>query len=84
VKPGRRPEGQRRSERARGLSDLGLRLPANRKILYKRASPDPSGKPWSEAKKYVWWDAAQKNWTGDDVPDFVATNSPENGRARSS
>ncbi len=31
--------------------------PANRRILYNRASADPSGKPWSERKKYVWWDA---------------------------
>ena len=53
--------------------------PANRRILYNRASADPSGKPWSEAKAYIYWDAAEKKWTGPDVPDFVATNAPENG-----
>ncbi len=53
--------------------------PANRRILYNRASADPSGKPWSEAKAYIHWDAAEKKWTGADVPDFVATNAPENG-----
>ena len=30
--------------------------PANRRMLYNRASADPEGKPWSERKRYVWWD----------------------------
>ena len=51
--------------------------PANRRILYNRASADPQGKPWSEAKAYVYWDGAK--WTGPDVPDFVVTNAPSNG-----
>ena len=51
--------------------------PANRRILYNRASADPSGKPWSERKKYVWWDEEQKKWTGEDVPDFPLTKDPE-------
>ncbi len=50
--------------------------PSNRRILYNRASADPSGKPWSERKKYVWWDQAQQQWTGYDVPDFQATKPP--------
>ena len=50
--------------------------PANRRIMYNRASADPDGKPWSEKKKWVWWDAAQKRWTGYDVPDFPATKPP--------
>ena len=28
----------------------------NRRIMYNRASADPDGKPWSERKKYLWWD----------------------------
>src|SRR3954452_6543593 len=32
----------------------GYSWPANRRILYNRASADPSGKPWSERKKWVW------------------------------
>ena len=28
------------------------------------------GKPWSERKKYVWWDEEHGHWTGHDVPDF--------------
>jgi formate dehydrogenase major subunit len=50
--------------------------PANRRILYNRASADPDGKPWSEAKAYVWWDAEQQSWTGHDVPDFEAGKQP--------
>jgi formate dehydrogenase major subunit len=52
----------------------GFAWPANRRLLYNRASADPSGKPWSERKKWVWWDGAK--WTGYDVPDFTATKPP--------
>jgi formate dehydrogenase major subunit len=51
--------------------------PANRRLLYNRASADPSGKPWSERKRYVWWDADQKKWTGHDVPDFMPSTPPD-------
>ncbi len=51
--------------------------PANRRILYNRASADPDGKPWSERKAYVWWDAEQGKWTGHDVPDFELTKPPD-------
>ncbi|MBT9257460.1 molybdopterin-dependent oxidoreductase [Phycicoccus sp. KQZ13P-1] len=57
--------------------EWGWAWPANRRILYNRASADPDGKPWSERKKYVWWDAEQGKWTGDDVPDFVADRAPD-------
>jgi formate dehydrogenase major subunit len=50
--------------------------PANRRALYNRASADPAGNPWSERKKYVWWDAEAKKWTGYDVPDFPITKDP--------
>ena len=50
--------------------------PANRRLLYNRASADPAGKPWSERKKYVWWDAERGAWTGYDVPDFPADKAP--------
>ena len=36
--------------------EWGWAWPLNRRILYNRASADPDGKPWSERKKYVWWD----------------------------
>lgn len=51
--------------------------PSNRRTLYNRASADPDGKPWSERKKMVWWDAAAARWTGLDVPDFVETTRPD-------
>jgi formate dehydrogenase major subunit len=49
--------------------------PANRRILYNRASADPAGNPWSERKKYVWWNG--EKWTGLDVPDFEETKAPD-------
>jgi formate dehydrogenase major subunit len=52
----------------------GFAWPANRRLLYNRASADPSGKPWSERKKWVWWDGSR--WTGYDVPDFAGTKAP--------
>jgi formate dehydrogenase major subunit len=51
--------------------------PADRRILYNRASARPDGKPWSERKKLVWWDETEKKWTGFDVPDFTATKPPD-------
>jgi len=56
--------------------DWGWAWPANRRILYNRASADPDGKPWSERKAYVWWDDEQKKWTGHDIPDFEAGKPP--------
>lgn len=50
--------------------------PANRRILYNRASADPSGKPWSDKKAVIWWDESQKKWIGDDIPDFKPTLAP--------
>jgi formate dehydrogenase major subunit len=47
-------------------------------MLYNRASADPEGKPWSERKRYVWWDAEAGKWTGlGDAPDFPATKAPD-------
>ena len=63
------PPGQRGAQ-----LNWGYAWPANRRLLYNRASADPSGKPWSERKKWVWWDGAK--WTGYDVPDFTATKPP--------
>jgi formate dehydrogenase major subunit len=50
--------------------------PANRRELYNRASADPEGKPWSERKKLMWWDEANKKWAGPDVPDFQPAKPP--------
>jgi formate dehydrogenase major subunit len=56
--------------------EWGFSWPANRRLLYNRASADPEGRPWSERKKYVWWDEAKGEWTGVDVPDFPKTKAP--------
>ncbi|MBV8222386.1 MAG: molybdopterin-dependent oxidoreductase, partial [Candidatus Eremiobacteraeota bacterium] len=66
-----------RDNRGRVFPNWGWSWPANRRILYNRASADPSGRPWSERKKYIWWDEEQKKWVGDDVPDFPLTKDPE-------
>jgi formate dehydrogenase major subunit len=50
--------------------------PANRRLIYNRASADPEGNPWSERKRYVWWDADEGKWTGADVPDFKEDKEP--------
>jgi formate dehydrogenase major subunit len=50
--------------------------PGNARVLYNRCSADPQGRPWSERKKLVWWDEAQKRWTGIDTPQFDATKPP--------
>ncbi|KRE56451.1 formate dehydrogenase [Phycicoccus sp. Soil748] len=67
-KPGR--------EQGPTAQEWGWAWPDNRRILYNRASADPEGKPWSERKKYVWWDEEQQQWTGIDTPDFVKTKAP--------
>jgi formate dehydrogenase major subunit len=56
--------------------DWGFAWPHNRRILYNRASADPEGNPWSQRKKYVWWDEAEGKWTGLDEPDFEPDKSP--------
>lgn len=53
----------------------GFSWPSNRHVIYNRASADPAGRPWSDRKKYVWWDGTK--WTGLDVPDFVVTKAPD-------
>jgi formate dehydrogenase major subunit len=55
----------------------GFAWPSDRRIIYNRASARPTGEPWSERKKLIWWDQAQRKWTGVDVPDFPAGKSPD-------
>lgn len=69
----RRPK---RDEQNEMQSNWAWVWPANRRILYNRASADADGKPWSERKKLVWWDADTGKWVGPDVPDFPADRAP--------
>ncbi len=51
--------------------------PANRRVLYNRASCDPSGKPYDPSRKQVWWNESTQLWVGNDVPDFKADSNPK-------
>ena len=73
IQPARRKPGEEQSWVA---PEWGWAWPANRRILYNRASADPDGKPWSEKKAYVWWDDNEGKWRGHDVPDFIADRPP--------
>ncbi len=54
----------------------GWSWPANRRILYNRASCDLDGKPWDSSRAQVWWSESQQKWVGNDVPDFKADSKP--------
>jgi formate dehydrogenase major subunit len=57
--------------------EWGWAWPANRRILYNRASADPGGRPWSERKALLWWDPEHRRWSGPDVPDFQSDKPPD-------
>ena len=56
------------------FSKWSFSWPANRRILYNRASADLQGKPWDPSRKLIEWDGAK--WTGYDVPDIAVTAAP--------
>lgn len=72
--------------------EWGFAWPANRHIMYSRASADPAGNPWSERKKYTYWDPEKDSgakdaegnpiigaWVnvGGDGIDFALTKKPD-------
>ncbi len=72
--------------------EWGFAWPANRHIMYSRASADPAGNPWSERKKYTYWDPEKDSGTkdaegnpiigawvnaGGDGIDFALTKKPD-------
>ena len=56
----------------------GFSWPANRRILYNRASADANGKPWDPSRKYLSWNGS--SWAGGaDIPDMRPDAAPEQG-----
>ena len=55
----------------------GWSWPANRRVMYNRASCDLDGKPWDPDRKQVWWNEAAQRWAGNDVPDFKVDSAPK-------
>jgi formate dehydrogenase major subunit len=51
--------------------------PANRRVLYNRASCDPAGRPFNPKRPLVAWNGIA--WGGADVPDFKADEDPAGG-----
>ncbi len=51
--------------------------PANRRILYNRASADLDGKAWNPKKPVIEWNGTR--WAGIDVPDYGPTVKPSDG-----
>jgi formate dehydrogenase major subunit len=77
-KDGRNQPARRRphTEQDWVAREWGWAWPADTRLLYNRASADPQGRPWSERKRYVWWDAEEGRWTGVDHPDFKEDKPP--------
>ena len=75
------PQMQRRgTDDPSGLgaySNWAWSWPANRRVMYNRASCDPAGKPWDPDRPQIWWNEAQQKWVGNDVPDFKADSAPK-------
>ena len=65
----------RTASRAGWQPEWGWAWPANRRVLYNRASADPEGRPWSERKALVWWDAG----AADDGPVMMCRTSSPTG-----
>ena len=55
----------------------GWSWPANRRVLYNRASCDPAGNPWDPDRKQIWWSESAGRWVGPDVPDIKADSPPK-------
>jgi formate dehydrogenase major subunit len=72
----RRNPGDLEAEGGWVSPEWGWAWPANRRLLYNRASADPAGRPWSERKRYIWWDEDEGRWAGYDVPDFPVDKEP--------
>jgi formate dehydrogenase major subunit len=54
--------------------------PANRRVLYNRASADPKGRPWDPERAGIAWDPKTKTWVGD-VPDYLPDADPSDPKS---
>ena len=66
----------RRSVRARPYPGWDWSWPANRRVLYNRASCDLDGKPWDATRNKCGGTRPSQKWVGNDVPDFKADSKP--------
>lgn len=55
----------------------GFAWPVNRRIIYNRASCDPSGKPWDSSRTVIKW--LGDKWGGNDIPDMRPDAAPDQG-----
>ena len=53
----------------------GFAWPANRRVIYNRASCDLQGKPWDAKRSVIRWTGSV--WSGNDTPDMRADAKPE-------
>ncbi|MEA3119280.1 MAG: formate dehydrogenase major subunit [Paraburkholderia sp.] len=51
--------------------------PANRRILYNRASCDVNGKPFDPSRELIAWNGSK--WAGPDIPDYKVDEAPSLG-----
>ena len=54
--------------------DWAFSWPANRRVLYNRASADAEGRPWDQSRAGIAWNG--REWIGD-VPDYGRTTPPD-------
>jgi formate dehydrogenase major subunit len=59
--------------------DWAWAWPANRRVIYNRASCDLEGKPFDPDRMLIAWDGVNGRWSGSDIPDFKADSAPADG-----
>jgi formate dehydrogenase major subunit len=71
---------KRRDNKDTGMNNFlnwSYAWPANRRVLYNRASADLNGKAWNKDRVGIEWNTLEGKWMGNDVPDFAATKGPD-------